>query len=121
MTPVLGFGVGAHSYDGKRRYANTGMLAEYLKRTRARVSPTVTSEESEDDSLRKKEGLMLGLRLASGVPSSSFEEICRTLPEESRSRIEDSFLAGLLEETGGRVRLTRKGVLLSNEVFSLLV
>ncbi|HEX7616573.1 MAG TPA: radical SAM family heme chaperone HemW [Thermoanaerobaculia bacterium] len=121
MTPVLGFGVGAHSYDGTRRYANTGMLAEYLKRTRAGVSPTVTSEESEDDSLRKKEGLMLGLRLASGVPSSSFEEICRTLPEESRSRIEDSFLAGLLEETGGRVRLTRKGVLLSNEVFSLLV
>ena len=35
LVPVLGFGVAAHSFDGKRRYANTGMLAEYLKRTRA--------------------------------------------------------------------------------------
>ncbi len=121
LTPVLGFGVGAHSFDGRRRYANTGMLAEYLKRTREGVSPVVTSEENQGDSLRRKEGLMLGLRLSNGVPSSSFEEICRTLPAESRSRIEDSFLARLLEEDSGRVRLTRKGVLLSNEVFSLLV
>ncbi len=36
LVPVLGFGVAAHSFDGKRRYANTGMLAEYLKRTRGR-------------------------------------------------------------------------------------
>ena len=64
---------------------------------------------------------MLGLRLTGGVPSSTFEEICRTLPGESRLRIEDSFLAGLLEKDAGHVRLTRKGVLLSNEVFSLLV
>jgi hypothetical protein len=35
--------------------------------------------------------------------------------------MEGAFLAGLLEEEFGRVRLTRKGVLLSNEVFSLLV
>ena len=34
LTPVLGFGVGAHSFDGTKRYANTGMLAEYLRRTR---------------------------------------------------------------------------------------
>ena len=33
----------------------------------------------------------------------------------------DAFLAGLLEESAGCVRLTRRGVLLSNEVFSLLV
>jgi oxygen-independent coproporphyrinogen-3 oxidase len=121
LTPVLGFGVGAHSFDGRRRYANTGMLAEYLKRTRAGESPVATYEEHQEDLLRRKEGLMLGLRLSSGVPSSSFKEICRTLPAESRSRIADSFLARLLEEDSGRVRLTRKGVLLSNEVFSLLV
>ena len=35
LVPVLGFGVAAHSFDGKRRYANTGMLAEYLRRTAA--------------------------------------------------------------------------------------
>ena len=121
LAPVLGFGVAAHSFDGTKRYANTGMLAEYLRRTRAGLSTTVTPEETQEDFLRRKEGLMLGLRLSSGVPSSSFEEICRTLPAASASRMEDAFLAGLLEERSGRVSLTRRGVLLSNEVFSLLV
>ena len=122
--PVLGFGVAAHSFDGRKRYANTGMLNEYLKRTAAGASPVATFEEAEDsDFLRAKEGLMLGLRLAGGVPSSSFEEIRRTLHIASAQRLEDAFLAGLLEEISSppRVRLTRKGVLLSNEVFSALV
>jgi oxygen-independent coproporphyrinogen-3 oxidase len=124
QVPVLGFGVAAHSFDGRRRYANTGMLAEYLKRTRAGQSATATSEEAEDsDFLRKKEGLMLRLRLAGGVPSYSFEEIRKALPEPSASQLGDAFAAGLLEELSSpsRVRLTRKGVLLSNEVFSALV
>ncbi len=121
LIPVLGFGVGAHSFDGKTRYANTGMLSEYLKRTREGVSPVVTSEEHEEDSLRKREGLMLGLRLSCGVLSSTFKEIRKGLSPDSASRMEDAFVARLLEEHAGRVRLTRKGVLLSNEVFSLLV
>ena len=122
LTPVLGFGVGAHSFDGTKRYANTGMLTEYLKRTGAGISPVATFEETEDsDFLRRKEGLLLGLRLPRGVPSSPFEEICRTLPVASASRMEDAFSAGLLERHSGRVRLTRRGVLVSNEVFALLV
>lgn len=122
MIPVLGFGVGAHSFDGRVRSANTGMLAEYLRRTRAGQSAIATFEENQDsDLLRRKEGLMLGLRLARGVPSSTFKEIRETLPADSAVRMEDAFLAALLEEHEGRVRLTRQGVLLSNEVFSLLV
>jgi oxygen-independent coproporphyrinogen-3 oxidase len=122
QVPVLGFGVAAHSFDGTRRYANTGMLAEYLRRTREGQSTTATSEEPEgSDFLRRKEGIMLGLRLSGGVPSSSFEEICRTLPAAAASQLKDAFTAGLLEGSRSSVRLTRKGVLLSNEVFSALV
>ena len=128
LTPVLGFGVSAHSFDGRRRSANTGSLVEYLRRTREGLSPVATSEEYEEDLLRKKEGLMLGLRLAGGVPSSSFEEIRCSLPAAEALRIEDAFLAGLLETVDGsaaaagrRVRLTRRGVLLSNEVFALFL
>ncbi len=125
--PVLGFGVAAHSFDGKRRSANTGSLAEYIRRTKEGLSPIVTSEDSED-SLRSKERLMLGLRLAGGVPSSSFEEIRVSLPLAEALRLQDAFEAGLLECVDGfgatpesRVRLTRRGVLLSNEVFELLL
>jgi oxygen-independent coproporphyrinogen-3 oxidase len=125
MEPTLGFGVAAHSFDGKTRSANTGMLAEYLRRTRAGESPRMFEEEETGDFLRRKEGLMLGLRLSCGVPSSSFEEILGTLPSAAASRARDAFDAGLLEvagEGGGRrIRLTRRGVLLSNEVFALFV
>lgn len=133
LQPTLGFGVAAHSFDGRKRSANTGRLAEYLRRTHAGESPCVFKEKEEEtgDSLRRREELMLGLRLSGGVPSSSFEEICRTLPSDAASRMEDAFLAGLLETVGDdgqpgaagarRVRLTRRGVLLSNEVFALLV
>jgi oxygen-independent coproporphyrinogen-3 oxidase len=127
LTPVLGFGVGAHSFNGRTRSANTGMLTEYLRRTRAGESPRVSDDagkerrEEEEDFPRRKEGLMLGLRISSGVPSDTFEEISSLLPPDSISRLEDTFVAGLLERAEGRVRLTRRGVLLSNEVFSLLV
>ena len=120
LQPTLGFGVAAHSFDGRRRTVNTGSMAEYIRLTREGRSPRVTSEELED-SPGKKERLMLGLRLAKGVPSSSFEGIRRSLPAASASRIEDAFLAGLLVRENGRVALTRRGVLLSNEVFALLV
>jgi oxygen-independent coproporphyrinogen-3 oxidase len=133
LAPTLGFGVAAHSYDGRRRFANTGSMTEYLRRTLSGESPRVFEEKEEEtgDSPGKKERLMLGLRLSGGVPSSSFEEVCRTLPSEAALRMEDAFLAGLLEAVGDdgqpggregrRVRLTRRGVLLSNEVFALLV
>jgi oxygen-independent coproporphyrinogen-3 oxidase len=121
LTPVLGFGVGAHSFDGRTRSANTGMLTEYLRRTRAGESARVVQEEETGDFLRRKEGLMLGLRISSGVPFSAFEEVRKSLSPDSATRMEDAFLAGLLEEHSGRVRLTRRGVLLSNEVFSLFV
>ena len=128
LAPVLGFGVAAHSFDGRRRSANTGSLTEYLRLTREGLSPVATSEGKQEERLRRKESLMLGLRLAGGVPSSSFEEIRSSLPAAEASRIGDAFDAGLLEtvgEAGGpagrRIRLTRKGVLLSNEVFALFL
>jgi coproporphyrinogen III oxidase-like Fe-S oxidoreductase len=64
---------------------------------------------------------MLRLRLAGGVPSYSFEEIRRALPGASAAQLGDALAAGLLEEISSSVRLTRKGVLLSNEVLSALV
>jgi len=96
-------------------------MAEYLRRTRAGESPRVFEAGGTEDPLRRKEGMMLGLRLSSGVPYFSFEEIRETLPAASAQRLEDAFDAGLLERALDRVRLTRRGVLLSNEVFQALL
>ena len=123
LEPVLGFGVAAHSFDGRRRTANAGSMAGYLRRTISGQTPRVLVEEETGDSLRRKERVMLGLRLAGGVTSSSFEETLGLLPGAEASRIRDAFEAGLLESADEerRVRLTRRGVLLSNEVFELFL
>ena len=44
MAPTLGFGPAAHSFDGNKRTANTGSMAEYVRRTRAGESPRVFEE-----------------------------------------------------------------------------
>ena len=118
--PVLGFGVSAHSFDGKTRRANTGSMTEYMRRMANSESATVSTEEN-DEGFLGKERVMLGLRLAAGVAGDAFASVRDGLPAESRARLADAFEAGLLEPHSGRIRLTRRGVLLSNEVFSLLV
>ena len=56
------------------------------------------------------EPFFLGLRLREGVVASAFPEVI------------DRFLReGLLEREGNRVRLTARGILLSNEVFAEFV
>jgi coproporphyrinogen III oxidase-like Fe-S oxidoreductase len=58
----------------------------------------------------------LGLRLREGIESDAFPDV-GTFPE-----VIDKFVGdGLLERSSGRVRLTSRGVLLSNEVFAVFL
>src|SRR5262249_11164881 len=64
--PYRGFGVGAHSYDGSRRFWNTVSLAEYAERIDAGQLP-VAGEEQLTESIRLEEAFLLGLRQTSGL------------------------------------------------------
>jgi oxygen-independent coproporphyrinogen-3 oxidase len=107
LDPYIGFGADAHSFDGQQRYANVETAAEYVDRRRAglkvRNEPNSTSLEEER--------MFLGLRLLEGVEPTSGEW------QRFGGSIRRHMDAGLLEQAGGRVRLTSRGVLLSNEVF----
>lgn len=107
LEPYAGFGADAHSFDGVRRTRNVESAAEYIERLRQGLSPVAEQEPARLD----EERLFLGLRLLEGV----------RLPPELRRRYEapiERFVeAGLLELRGEALRLTRRGVLLSNEVF----
>lgn len=118
--PVLGLGVSAASFDGRTRRTNSGSIPAYLAAIAARGSAFVAEEALEADAALR-EGVLLGLRTASGVGEEAFEAARATIGSSDRARLEDAFAAGLLDRDGGRVRLTRAGVLLSNEVFSLLL
>jgi oxygen-independent coproporphyrinogen-3 oxidase len=96
--PYLGFGADAHSFDGTLRWQNAETAVDYVAGGR-RIEVTEAHAEEER--------WFVGLRLMEGV----------ALQPDDRERIAPLVAAGLLEESAGRVRLTARGVLLSNEVF----
>lgn len=119
--PVLGYGVGSHSFDGRSRYANARALDEYLQRA---GSPSGAVEwcESITEDAALSESLFLGLRLADGV---DWSELRRTHGGERLSGFEsalrDCAEKGLAEWRGVNVRLTPRGMLVSNEIFQSFI
>ena len=102
--PYWGFGADAHSFDGATRWQNVESAVEYVERAERGQSP-VTAQTTADPGER----FFLGLRLSEGVEAdwSSFAPA-----------VEEFARQGLIEIDGQRLRLTPRGVLLSNEVFA---
>jgi oxygen-independent coproporphyrinogen-3 oxidase len=96
--PYLGFGADAHSFDGILRWQNPESAADYVAAPAALA--TVPAEPLS-------ESFFLGLRLREGAEGNAFPDVIGKFIRD-----------GLLERAGGRVRLTPRGVLLSNEVFA---
>ena len=95
-----GFGSAAHSHSDGHRWWNVRTPERYVAAVRDGES-TEAAGESLDDETRRIEGLQLALRMRDGVPTSALDL---------------DGLAGLIVEDGDRVRLTRSGRLLANEV-----
>ncbi len=118
--PVLGFGVSAHSFDGHMRQANSGSITGYLLRIEEQGMAFVSGEHVEGFEAQK-EAVLLGLRLAPGVDDVLFTLVAAGLAQDDRQKLADARSAGLIERARGRIRLTREGVLLSNEILSAFV
>ncbi len=101
LEPYVGFGADAHSFDGAWRKQNPESVADYLAARAPAATPAHPAEER----------LFVGLRLSEGVPFSA-EEF-----ERYREPIGRFVEEGLIERNGGVLRLTNRGILLSNEVF----
>ena len=100
LEPYAGFGADAHSFDGRTRRQNAESVEEYL--LGSVEAPTAASPD---------ERFFVGLRLMEGVRPT--DEEWRRFEQPIRRFVD----AGLLEASGGAIRLTGRGVLLSNEVF----
>lgn len=111
LQPYAGFGSDAHGYDGRRwRTQNVEEPADYVARWQRGESMAAERTESQSD-----ERLFVGLRLDEGVALSVAEW---RKYEEPVARFT---AAGLVERLGDRLRLTRRGVLVSNEVLQEFV
>lgn len=117
--PYLGFGAGAHSFEGERRWWNVRSVPAYIRRIEAGKSPA-TGHETIGRRLAMGETMMLGLRLViEGVPDERFQaRFGIGLEEVFGAEIRRLVEQGLLERLPDRVRLTPRGRLLGNRVFA---
>jgi len=121
--PYEAVGPGAHAFDGTSRRWNAGRLDRYL----AALTPLDGSPptlppggaETVDDAEGDFESVMLALRTADGVTQASVGAAAWTGLAE---RLAEPIEAGLVEHAAdGRLALTLRGRLLSNEVFGRLL
>lgn len=118
-----GVGVGAHSFVKEARFCNTGNLEDYLKAVSGKNSPLKETEHiTEEKAL--SEAVFLGLRKTAGINIESFfKRYGLNILSHYQDEIADMQEKGLIEITNSecsyetRLRLTRSGLLLSNEVF----
>jgi oxygen-independent coproporphyrinogen-3 oxidase len=119
--PFLGFGMSAHSYVGGRRFWNAASFGAYCRAIEERGT-ALSGERALSMRERVQEALFTGLRRREGVGLADFRRRYGVDPvEEFGPHLRDAFAACLLEMEAGRLRLTERGVLLSNEVFRALV
>lgn len=105
--PYVGFGADAHSFDGTTRGQNVESAQEYVARLERGDCPRC--EESSPDPVEEK--FFVGLRLSEGVHADEADWL-RFGPAF------ESFLSGgVMERANGNLRLTPRGVMVSNEIF----
>jgi oxygen-independent coproporphyrinogen III oxidase len=111
----LGFGPGAVSYVGGRRWTKEKYPPRYIAKVRAGNDLTVESECLEPDAALA-ETLMLGLRLREGVALSRLQARFGVDPAARfAAPIARLRAKGMLEQEGNRLRLTHHGLLFAND------
>jgi len=117
----LGFGCGAHStYDGVR-WKNVSATEEYVDRI-AHAAAVATDVRRLSPDERLGDALFTGLRLAAGVNLDAVSERYRTdVWRRYGPELEPFLDEGCLRRDGPRLWLTRRGMLLANEVMAVFV
>ena len=109
----VGFGAGAHSFDGALRTSNVRDVAAYLSGAVPVLEEVVTRRAAME------EFCFLGLRMTEGISAQAFaEKFGASLFEVFGAVVDANRRRGLLEVDGDRLRLTARGLALGNEVFA---
>jgi oxygen-independent coproporphyrinogen-3 oxidase len=116
--PYLGLGAAAHSWAGRRRWVNVARPGDYIDRLHRGEPPLAAAEEIEL-TLEMGETMMMGLRLLQeGVSSERFRRRFGVeLDGQFGTELAELSALGLLVVDAERVRLSRQGRLLGNQVF----
>ncbi len=105
--PYFGFGSDAHSFDGVTRWQNVETALEYVEKWQR--GETVRSDFSQANAVEEK--FFVGLRLTEGVQPDASDWI------RYGAAFERHLSSGMMESANGRLRLTDRGIMVSNEIF----
>lgn len=128
MTPYLGIGPSAHSYDGKKcRSRNPANVAEYMAYWRGDRSSyprqnEFTVKEHLSDKELMEEFIMTGLRTREGIKLEEFLKLFgdiqyETLMKKSVRWLDDN----LLTIKNGHLALTEKSIMISDSIIVDLI
>ena len=117
----LGLGCGAHSTRGGKRWKNVSGTGEYVDRVE-NGRPVAEDVRSMSAHERLEDALFTGLRLTDGL---DIETAGQRYGIDVWARYGDDLQpfveAGVLRRDGTRIRLTREGMLVANEVMQVFV
>lgn len=112
----LGFGVAAHSCFGGRRYGNSRDIGAFLR------GEDITEESyTIDADERRREFVMLGLRLASGIDTKEYATLFGDDFFAHYPNAKGYIDGGFMRRDGERVTFTDRGFLVSNVILSDLL
>ncbi len=121
-TPYKGFGIGAASFDGKKRFTNIKNLSRYLEAGENMLEQLVSTDELLTPEQEFIEEIMLGLRQNVGLDLHHMLYLNKTRKEDDLlEKISTLKKHRLLTEHNGQLRLTRRGMALENEVVTSLL
>lgn len=107
----LGIGAGAHSFFNSRRTGNIRNVSGYIESLNQGVLPVNEEVEIKDDDALK-EYIFLGIRKTDGIDIS----LLSGKGPQIQKVVDELVSHDLVELKGNRLKLTRKGLILSNEV-----
>lgn len=117
----LGVGPSAHSHWAGARWGNVRDLDVYIRRLAAGESPRAFTERLEPEA-KARETLVMALRRLDGVSADEFRAATgfayRALCGDTLAWMQRE---GLVEDDGARLRLTERGLFVSDAVFAELV
>ena len=118
--PYIGIGAAAHSYDGSNRQWNISDIRQYIDNINQGTIPA--EKEALDLSTRYDDMITTALRTSDGI---DIDYVAKTFGEEYRKYLLDNaqkyITDNLMEIIGDNIRISRKGLFVSDAIMSDLM
>ena len=117
----LAFGCGAHGTRAGVRWKNVSSTEDYIVRVTSGGDPVSERRQLSAEEWRQ-DALFMGLRMADGIDLEAFAaRFGVNVWDQYRPALEPFVDAGWLVHDGSRLRLTRAGMLMANDVMAVFV